>query len=102
MKESDFFKYFVQKAREELEFLPDKPEEDPESTIASLWCKASGTAVSVERANKIALPSLDESQQKTLHDLYEKRRSGIPVQHITGRQFYVDIELLSGPEALIR
>jgi release factor glutamine methyltransferase len=101
MRESPLFKELVQKAQKELEFLADKPEEAPESTIAALWCKAAGNPLSVEAASEIKLPPLNDLQRTFLLDLYKNRQEGIPIQHLTGRQRFVDIELLTGPEALI-
>ncbi len=101
MKESAFFKDLVQKASAELDFLPDKPEENPESTIAALWCAAAGNPVSIARAGFQKLPPLNGKQHDQLMEFYQKRRSGVPVQHITGRQQFLDIELLAGPGALI-
>ncbi len=101
MSDSPLFLELVLKARTELEFLPDKQEEDPESTIAALWCFAAGMPVSVERAMGSELPMLSAMQQEVLLGLFERRRSGVPLQHITGRQRFVDLELLAGPEALI-
>jgi release factor glutamine methyltransferase len=101
MSQSELFTELTRKAEAELEFLTDKPEENPISTISALWYKAAGTPVAVEKADNESLPDIDEAQIELLYDLYNKRCSGIPLQHLTERQMFCDIELLAGPEALI-
>jgi len=61
--------------------LPDKPEETAEYTMAALTAFASSEA--------------------QLHQLVEKRVSGVPLSHLTGRQKFMEIDMLAGPEALI-
>lgn len=91
----------VDRAGAELAFLPDKPEETAENTIAALWYKAAGTPLSIEAAQGRPLPDLVPAQVDLLMALYEKRRQGVPIQHICGRQRFVDIEMIAGPQALI-
>ncbi len=62
--------------------LPDKPGETPESTLQALARKAAG----------------DET---LLRDLVGRRMEGVPLSHLTGRQTFMGIEMLAGPEALI-
>ena len=87
--------------RQHLLPLPDKPEETLENTLAALWCFASGRPLSVEKALSAELPELNDAQESFLRKLIEQRLSGIPLAHITGRQNFMGIELLVGPEALI-
>jgi release factor glutamine methyltransferase len=47
------------------------------------------------------LPSLDSAGRARLTELIEQRLSGIPLAHITGRQTFMGLELLSEPGALI-
>ncbi len=62
--------------------LPDKPGETPESTIQALVDRSGG----------------DEEQLRTL---VRRRMEGVPLAHLTGRQLFMGIEMLAGPEALI-
>jgi release factor glutamine methyltransferase len=80
---------------------PDKPEETPESTLKALYFFAAGVPVSVQKASREILPELDDYSRAHLQDLVEKRLTGLPLAHITGRQQFLGMELLAGPEALI-
>jgi release factor glutamine methyltransferase len=81
--------------------LPDKPEENPLSTLRALWFAAAGDPCSVDRSSERELPELDEAGRGTLHGLMQRRLSGVPLAHLTGRQSFMGIELLAGPEALV-
>lgn len=82
-------------------FLPDKPEETPESTVRALWLLAAGQPVSPEKAATLELPPLSGDQSEQLKRLIEKRVSGIPLAHITQRQCFTGLEMLAGAAALI-
>ncbi len=84
-----------------LILLSDKPEETIDSTLRALWHTASGFPKSVEEANKLKLPELTREQIDTLNHLIEQRLDGTPLAHITGRQSFMGIELLSDRRALI-
>ena len=84
-----------------LTTLPDKPEEDAENTLRSLWFAAHGLPVSVELAVARDLPTLNENEYEKLENLVRQRLQGTPLAHLTGRQRFMDLELLAGPEALI-
>ena len=85
----------------DIHFLVDKPEETVDSTLKACWFAASGTPVSAEKAIKHPLPSLSEKQINILYDLIEQRLNNMPLAHITGRQSFMGIELLSDKRALI-
>jgi len=59
----------VDRLAKAIQFLPDKPEETPESTLRALWLTASGQPVSAEQAMELVLPELDASQAATLESL---------------------------------
>ena len=80
---------------------PDKPEETPESTLKALCFLAVGVPISVQKASHENIPELNEHSRIQLQSLVEKRLTGIPLAHITGRQQFLGMELLAGPEALI-
>ena len=84
-----------------LALLEDKPEETIESTIKALWQKARGNALSAEKSAQLTLPKLSDQQIGLLHQLVEKRIKGDPLTHITGRQSFMGIELISDKRALI-
>lgn len=81
--------------------LPDKPEETAEETLCALWYLAAGDPRCIERAAQADLPLLSETRWVHLNELVEKRMAGVPLAHLTGRQQFMGIEMLAGPEALI-
>lgn len=97
----EFYLKINHELRNSLLFLDDKPEENIESTIRALWHKAYGVSVSAEKAMHLPLPKLSEHQKNILHQLIQKRKDGIPLAHLTGRQNFMGIELLSDVRALI-
>ena len=85
----------------ELKVLPDKPEETPDSTLHALWHTAAGAPKSAELAITADLPELNEQSVSLLHGLVNQRLSGVPLAHLTGRQRFMDMEMLAGPQALV-
>jgi release factor glutamine methyltransferase len=81
--------------------LPDKPEETADGVLRALWLSAAGTPASVERAAEMPLPALDAAAHRRLLGLLERKASGEPLAHLTGRQSFLGLELLAGPAALI-
>lgn len=81
--------------------LPDKPEETPAATLAALWQLAAGVRMSAVAAQAASLPLLDAAGHARLRELVELRLSGVPLAHITGRQSFMGLELISEPGALI-
>ncbi len=81
--------------------LADKPEEYPEAMVCALWRTASGAPVSVEAASFEDLPRLDDAGRERLHRLFEDKRSGVPLAHLTGRQSFLGLEFIAGPATLI-
>jgi release factor glutamine methyltransferase len=84
-----------------LTTLPDKPEETSESALRCLWHLASGKALSPDAAAELPLVALTSDGQTQLERLVESRVSGIPLAHLSGRQRFMGLELLAGPQALI-
>lgn len=84
-----------------LTFLPDKPEENPDTTLRALWHAAAGTAKSAQLAACEPLPELDNAGSILLKQLIERRIGGVPLAHITQRQRFMELEMLAGPDALV-
>ncbi|MBS4034532.1 MAG: peptide chain release factor N(5)-glutamine methyltransferase [Ignavibacterium sp.] len=82
-------------------YLLDKPEESPENALRALWFLAGGDPRAVERCLEEDLPILSETSVNRLRNLLKKHIHGVPLAHLTGRQRFMDIEFLVGPEALI-
>jgi release factor glutamine methyltransferase len=84
-----------------LTTLLDKPEETATATLRALWALTAGSAVSAELAVEQPLAELDEAALARLDALLARRLAGEPLAHLTGRQHFMGMELLAGPEALI-
>jgi release factor glutamine methyltransferase len=84
-----------------LQTLPDKPEETADSTLRCLWHLAAGNPLSPDAAVEQPLDALTGAMQSSLLRLVEQRISGIPLGHLCGRQRFMGLELLAGPQALI-
>jgi len=80
---------------------PDMPEETSETVLKALWLAAAGHPTSAVRAASLPLPDLDAAAQARLSALFARKRAGEPLAHLTGRQDFLGLELLAGPEALI-
>jgi len=85
----------------ELKTLPDKPEETCESTLHALWQTSAGVPISAQLALTLELPVLKQQQQDILRDLIGQRIAGTPLAHLSGRQSFMDLEMLAGPDALV-
>jgi release factor glutamine methyltransferase len=84
-----------------LDTLPDKPEDTPVAAVRALWCLAAGVPLSAAAAMGHPLPALDAAQRLRFDALVQQRLAGVPLAHLTGRQRFMGLELLAGPEALI-
>ena len=80
--------------------LPDKPDENPENNLRALWLATLGRPLSVKQLAG-DLPALDEAAESRLRELVDQRMSGVPLAHLTGRQSFMGVEMLAGPEAMI-
>lgn len=80
---------------------PDKPEETPEAVLRALWFRAAGSPRSIRRINGDPVPPIDAQGESQLKDLIRLKRDGQPLAHLTGRQHFLGLELLAGPDALI-
>lgn len=101
MNQTKIYNQLLSKLKENLRILPDKPEETPESTLKALWLCSCDLPVSAELALEMDLPELDKTGLATLNKLIRNRLEGTPLSHITGRQRFMDLELLSDSRALI-
>jgi release factor glutamine methyltransferase len=91
----------LERISQALTFLPDKPEETPQSTLRALWFTASGLPRSAEGAMAGELPALDPAAEVRLETLLARRLDGVPLAHLTERQQFVGMEMLAGPGALV-
>ena len=101
MKQMSLFDELLEHLSNNLALLPDKPEETPETTLRVLWMLAAGEPLSVESARHRELPELGEQQFEKLRTSIHARLQGVPLAHISGRQAFMGMDLMAGPEALI-
>jgi release factor glutamine methyltransferase len=97
----EVFQEYLDQISDSVLMLDDKPAETPESTLKALWLMAHGVNTSVENVEKHVLPDLTPETRLKLDQLIDTRKQGIPLAHITGRQSFMGVEMLAGPEALI-
>ena len=90
-----------QQLEQALRTLPDKPEETPNAALRALWHLAAGTALSAAQATECSLKDLNSEQFATLDALMRQRLQGMPLAYITGRQRFMNLDLLVSPQALI-
>lgn len=81
--------------------LSDKPEETPESTLRTLWLLAAGQPLAVTHCWDVDLPPLSEIEYERLRELLYQRQRGVPLAHLTQRQYFLGLEMLVGPDAMI-
>lgn len=101
LTEQPLFTSLRQEIEGSWEPLPDKPEETPELTLRALWFAAAGSPCSVAASAEGVLPTLCDDEIARLRILVERRRAGEPLAYITGRQRFMDLEMLAAPAALI-
>jgi len=99
--EAELYQELLARLSQQQIFLSDKPEETPDSTLYALWHAAAGQPLSAQQALAQALPELQPQQQSTLLHLIEQRLNGRPLAHLTMRQHFMNLEMLSDPVALI-
>lgn len=101
MSRTDLYSELLDEIISSRTYLQDKPEESPENALRALWFLAAGDPRAVERCLDEDLPILSETSVNRLRNLLKKHIQGEPLAHLTGRQRFMDIEVLVGPEALI-
>jgi release factor glutamine methyltransferase len=101
MNQRTSFDQRVQRLQASWRGLADKPEETVASTVRTLWFLALGEARSNEAAQSGDLPALIPEAAARLDQLLAQRLAGTPLAHLTGRQRFMGLDFLAGPEALV-
>ena len=101
MSNSDLYKSLLSELTGKLHVLKDKPEETPESTLRALWLASAGINASAESSVNFRLPDLTGDQIKTLQHFIELRLNNKPLAHITHRQNFLGLDMISDQRALI-
>ena len=91
----------LRRALEQLPAQIDLPEETADTTLRALWHAAAGQPLSASAASETMLPPLDDEGLQRLRQLAARRLAGTPLAHLTGRQRFLDMELLAAPGALV-
>lgn len=91
----------LRRALEQLPAQPDLPEETADTTLRALWHAAAGRPLSASAASETALPALDDEGFQRLRQLAARRLAGTPLAHLSGRQRFLDMEMLAAPGALV-
>jgi len=100
MIDSPLYRQLRAQLAQDVQFLPDKPEETPDSALHALWHLAMGEPLSPQLALGRALHTLDANQVRSLEELVRRRVTGTPLSHLTQRQHFMGLEMLAGPQAL--
>lgn len=95
------FEEQLEKLTASLELLADKPEETAETTLKALWALSQGQPMSSVKAQAFIITPLSTKQENTLLAHIQQRIKGTPLSHITGRQAFMGLEMLSSKDALI-
>lgn len=98
---SELYQEFHAVLSDGLNILPDKPEENVNNTLGALWLSAAGKPVSAVLAKEAELPELSDEQQEQLRDKVSERLTGVPLAHITQRQYFMGMDMLASKKALI-
>jgi release factor glutamine methyltransferase len=101
MMQADLYRDLLDRLARDLKVLPDKSEETPASTLSALWHAAAGTPRSARHVGQDDLPALDDAARASLLAMIERRLTGVPLAHLTGRQHFMGLELLASGEALV-
>jgi release factor glutamine methyltransferase len=101
MNKSELYDKISNDLSNRLHLLEDKPEETVETTLKALWLTVAGIPVSAEGSLKLPIPDLSDKEINNLFKLIELRLSNVPLAHLTKRQNFMGIELLSDKRALI-
>ncbi len=84
-----------------MPFLPDKPAETIHTTVLALWHTAAGDPLPPEHVADLVPPSLNDAQYQHFLQLLERRLSGEPLAHITGKQLFMGLSFQIDAGAMI-
>ncbi len=101
MIKSQLYSDIFNRLSSELIFLEDKPAENPESSLKTLWHLAAGFPMSVELASETELPEINTEEVTQLRELVEQRISGIPLAQLTNRQRFMELDFFINSDIFI-
>ena len=101
MEQVEIYFHYLNRLSRSWTGLQDKPHETPDTTLRSLWFLAKGDPRSIEHSVFAELPYLEADELERLEHYLEMRLSDIPLAYQSGRQYFMGIEMLAGPEAMI-
>ena len=94
MSQEKLFQNLLNLLESKLQILPDKSEETPDNTLRALWHATAGHLVSPIAAANLGLPLLSEVQLLQLNELIASRLAGVPLAHLTERQYFMGLEFI--------
>ncbi len=104
MNENLFYSDSLERLKNDVQYVKDKPFETPESTLKTLWYHCKGEKVKVEKATNISvekLPILSEKEKEKLAFCIEERKKNVPLAYILGYQSFMGFDFLVDNRALI-
>lgn len=101
MEQTPLFLKLLNQLESSWEQLSDKPEESPELSLKALWLYSCGMPCAATHIDGKKLPLLSVSQIAMLENLVSKRINHEPLAYLTGRQSFLNIELLASPGVMI-
>ena len=101
MKTEKIYNELIDVLARQLVTLPDKPEENPNSTLEALWYFSCEAPRNSRGKYEIPLPELDTASFHKLKKLIKQRIKGTPLAHIIGRQDFMGVDFLISSGALI-
>jgi len=105
MESKKAYKAFLALLSEKVVFLPDKPDENPTSTLDALWhfsCVSQSEIREPARdTDDFHLPELTPEAFGLLEELIGKRIEGTPLAHLLGVQVFMEVGFMVDTSALI-
>lgn len=105
MKSKQTYHAFLALLSEKVIFLPDKPDENPQSTLDALWhfsCAYQPAIPETATDTKdFHLPELTPEAFQLLEELIDKRIGGTPLAHLLGVQVFMEVGFMVDGSALI-
>jgi release factor glutamine methyltransferase len=98
---SPLYETLLARIEQELQLLADKPDETSRNTLNCLWALAAGQPLTISQASEAIIGVLNPPAEAHLIGLVERRLSGVPLAHLTGRQDFMGLVLKSSEAALI-
>jgi release factor glutamine methyltransferase len=98
---TNLYSELLSEIKSNLTLPPDQPDETAEATLRSLWHTAAGNPCSAKAAPTLAAEDLSDAQIAALRRMVAERCKGKPLMQITGRAYFMGLELEFAPDVFI-